>query len=171
MVPAATPTVALATPSTPPPRWRSTLVKKVCGPRACAQWGGGARGAPGRGGGRPGGAAARLGLGAARVTCRTRTFRALLALICCGICTARLSAPRATSGKDLDATNFEKEVLRDDQVWLVEIGSKMCGSCQQFEPTWQEVKKRMKRINTGQVNIDEPNGMKAAQRLGARRPL
>ena len=98
---------------------------------------------------------------------RAHDLHVLIMLLCCGICTPRLSAPRVTTGKDLDDTNFDKEVLRDDQVWLVEIGSKMCGSCKQFEPTWQEVKERMKRINTGQVNIDEPNGMKIAQKLGA----
>lgn len=43
----------------------------------------------------------------------------------------------------------------------------MCGSCQEFAPTWEKVEKSMRSIATAKVNIDEKGGMAVAQAMGA----
>jgi thioredoxin-like negative regulator of GroEL len=80
---------------------------------------------------------------------------------------------RGGGGRDdgtvsLDADNFEQLVAEDDGVWLVEIGSKFCGSCKQFSPVWKKLARAFKgRVNTGAVVVDEPKGMALATTLGA----
>lgn len=58
------------------------------------------------------------------------------------------------------------EMMEDDRVFMVEFYSGMCGSCQEFSPTWNKLEKAAKSIATAKVNIDEPEGMEFAQKLG-----
>ena len=67
---------------------------------------------------------------------------------------------------DLDPDNFQSTVLDDSRVWVVEFYSGMCGSCQEFAPTWERLEKSLKSVATGKVNIDTKPGMKIAESLG-----
>ena len=40
-------------------------------------------------------------------------------------------------GEPLDVDNFERVVVASHHVWVVEVMSGMCGSCQAFAPLWQ----------------------------------
>ncbi|RYG65603.1 hypothetical protein EON64_11585 [archaeon] len=68
---------------------------------------------------------------------------------------------------DLDPKKFQEEVVSDERVWLVEFYSPMCGSCQEFAPTWHKIAQKTKTMVKGQVNIDTKEGMDLAERLGA----
>ena len=59
-----------------------------------------------------------------------------------------------------------EEVLADERVFMVEFYSGMCGSCQEFAPTWAKLEKAAKNVATAKVNIDEEEGMKFAQKVG-----
>ena len=41
-----------------------------------------------------------------------------------------------------------------------------CGSCREFSPTWTKLENVAKNIATTKVNIDEPDGMEFAKKLG-----
>ncbi len=62
-------------------------------------------------------------------------------------------------------SNF-KEVMEDERVFMVEFYSGMCGSCREFSPTWTKLENVAKNIATTKVNIDEPDGMEFAKKLG-----
>ena len=62
--------------------------------------------------------------------------------------------------KNIDNKNFESVVKNTKEIWILEIGSKMCGSCSEFLPEFESVAKEMKSINFGATNIDDPEGMK-----------
>jgi thioredoxin-like negative regulator of GroEL len=71
-------------------------------------------------------------------------------------------------GMSLDVFNFESAVGSSKEAWLVEVGSAKCGSCLQFAPTWASIVQNFgTEVNMGAVNIDEADGMKLAQQLGA----
>ena len=62
--------------------------------------------------------------------------------------------------KNIDINNFDSEVKKSNEVWVLEIGSKMCGSCAEFLPEFESVANEMKSVNFGVTNIDNQNGMK-----------
>lgn len=68
---------------------------------------------------------------------------------------------------ELDATKFREEVVQDSRTWMVEFYSAMCGSCQEFSPTWKKIAQKAKSVMKGQINIDTPSGMQLADQLGA----
>lgn len=68
---------------------------------------------------------------------------------------------------EIDPEKFSEQVVGDDKVWLVEFFSSMCGSCQEFSPTWKKIVHKAKTVMKGEVNIDTPKGMALAQKLGA----
>ena len=71
-------------------------------------------------------------------------------------------------GVPLDVFNFEREVAASGEAWLLEIGSAKCGSCLAFAPTWASLVQNFgAEVNMGAVSIDEADGMKLAQQLGA----
>merc|ERR1712216_596742 len=87
--------------------------------------------------------------------------RALVALV------ALLALPLAfvASGEPLHIGNFQR-TLDADELWVVEIMSPMCGTCQSFAPAWQAfATKRGREVKLGQVNIDTDDGMELAQDL------
>ena len=70
----------------------------------------------------------------------------------------------------LDQDNFESIAAQDDRVWLVEVGSKFCGSCQAFAPTWEKLitsPALQGRVRVGVVVVDDPSGMALATKLNA----
>ena len=87
--------------------------------------------------------------------------RLLLALL------ALLALPLAivASGEPLHIGNFQR-TLDADELWVVEIMSPMCGTCQTFAPAWQAfATKHGREVKLGQVNIDTDDGMELAQDL------
>ena len=70
------------------------------------------------------------------------------------------------SGEPLHFGNFQR-TLDADELWVVEIMSPMCGTCQLFAPVWQGFHaKHGTKVKVGQVNIDTEDGMELAQDLG-----
>lgn len=87
--------------------------------------------------------------------------RALVALV------ALVALPLAVvaSGEPLHIGNFQR-TLDADELWVVEIMSPMCGTCQSFAPAWQAfATKHGREVKLGQVNIDTDDGMELAQDL------
>lgn len=68
---------------------------------------------------------------------------------------------------ELAPSAFETQVLKSDRVWVVKIYSAMCGSCQEFAPTWDKLKGSVDSVEFGELSIDQPEGMKIAEALGA----
>merc|ERR1719198_2632352 len=67
----------------------------------------------------------------------------------------------------LDKSNFDEHVASSKTVSMVEFYSEMCGSCQEFAPTWNKLAKNVAgQINTFKVNIDKPGGQALAEELG-----
>jgi len=89
-------------------------------------------------------------------------LRVLLALI------ALIALPTASlaSGEPLHIGNFQR-TLDADELWVVEIMSPMCGTCQTFAPVWQGFSaKHGTKVKVGQVNIDTEDGMELAVDMG-----
>ena len=69
------------------------------------------------------------------------------------------------SGEPLHIDNFQR-TLDADELWVVEIMSPKCGTCQTFAPVWQAfATKHGREVKIGQVNIDTDDGMELAQDL------
>lgn len=60
---------------------------------------------------------------------------------------------------EIDINNFENKINSSEEVWILEIGSKMCGSCTEFFPEYESVAKEMESVNFGMTNIDNSPGM------------
>lgn len=69
-------------------------------------------------------------------------------------------------GLGLNPNHFDSEVQGDDRVWVIEFFSKMCGSCQEFAPTWSKLKKKLPSFRVAEVDIDQKAGMQLAEKLG-----
>lgn len=67
---------------------------------------------------------------------------------------------------ELNPSGFDKEVLNDSNIWLVEFYSEMCGSCKEFSPTWDAITSKVKSLSCGKINIDDKFGTALAQKLG-----
>lgn len=72
----------------------------------------------------------------------------------------------AGTGTSLDSNNFKDTVTDSQNVWVVEFGSTMCGTCKEFMPTWEAVVGDTKNVKHGQVMIDGKEGMDLAMELG-----
>ena len=59
-------------------------------------------------------------------------------------------------------------IVNDEKVWLIEFYSPMCGSCKEFSPIWTDIESSLRnKINTAKINIDDKDGLKIAQDVGA----
>lgn len=57
---------------------------------------------------------------------------------------------------DLTPTNFDRLVVQDDAVWVVEFYAPWCGHCQSLVPEYKKVAKALKGVvKVGSVNADE----------------
>merc|ERR1712046_532258 len=90
----------------------------------------------------------------------------------CGRCivgAAILAASTLTgcAAAAIDGTNFKEKVADSNKVWMLEFYSDMCGSCQEFAPTWSEVDKLAQgKVETGKVKVDDSAGAELAEKLG-----
>ncbi|KAI4462352.1 protein disulfide-isomerase a6 [Holotrichia oblita] len=68
---------------------------------------------------------------------------------------------------ELTPTNFDKLVVKGDQVWIVEFFAPWCGHCQQLVPEYEKAANALKGvIKVGAVNADEHKEL--AGRYGVR---
>lgn len=59
-------------------------------------------------------------------------------------------------------------MVEDEKIWLIEFYSPMCGSCQEFSPIWKDLEDSLRgKISCGKVNIDDKEGLRIAQSVGA----
>lgn len=68
---------------------------------------------------------------------------------------------------ELTLDSFHSTVLQSDRVWVVKFYSAMCGSCQEFAPTWDKLKGSVDSVEFTEISIDKQDGMKLAERYGA----
>ena len=66
----------------------------------------------------------------------------------------------------LDEDNFDKEI-NSSKIWLVEVYSEKCESCQSFESTWKQLIKDIDYLKIGRINVDEMKGINVANKLNA----
>ncbi len=68
---------------------------------------------------------------------------------------------------NLNEDNFDQEVYKSNEVWIIEIYSEKCESCKSFEPTWKQLIKNVEYLNIGRINVDEMKGINAANKINA----
>jgi len=56
---------------------------------------------------------------------------------------------------ELTDSDFQKQVINSDEMWLVEFYAPWCGHCQQFKPSYEKAAKMLKGVvKVGAVNMD-----------------
>ncbi|XP_069831829.1 protein disulfide-isomerase A6 [Dendropsophus ebraccatus] len=80
------------------------------------------------------------------------------------ICSLFVAAQCVYSPSDdvvtLTPSNFQKEVLQSDSLWLVEFYAPWCGHCQRLTPEWKKAATALKGIvKLGAVDCDEHKSM------------
>ena len=56
---------------------------------------------------------------------------------------------------NLNKSNFENEVLKDEKIVLVDFWATWCGPCQMIAPVIKEIAEQNNKIKVGKVNVDE----------------
>ncbi len=64
--------------------------------------------------------------------------------------------------KHVDENNFEKEVLKNDKLILVDFYANWCGPCKMVAPILESISKEETGFDIAKVNVDE-NGQLAMQ--------
>lgn len=68
---------------------------------------------------------------------------------------------------DLTPSNFQREVVNSDEVWIVEFYAPWCGHCKNLVPEYQKAAQALKGVvKVGGVNADEHKSL--AQQFGVR---
>ncbi len=61
----------------------------------------------------------------------------------------------------LNNENFEKEVLKNDKVVLVDLYADWCGPCKMLSPTVEAIAEEEKEVKVGKLNVDENSDIAA----------
>lgn len=81
-------------------------------------------------------------------------FFPLIALCCFNYVTALYSSSDPVIV--LTPTNFDKQVLQDDSIWIVEFYAPWCGHCKNLVPEYNKAAKALKGIvKVGSVDVDQ----------------
>lgn len=61
----------------------------------------------------------------------------------------------------LNNENFEKEVLKDEKVVLVDLYADWCGPCKILSPTVEAIAEEEEEVKVGKLNVDENSDIAA----------
>ena len=80
----------------------------------------------------------------------------LICLLIALISTANAFYESASSKVEtLTAANFDKKVMKSDEIWFVEFYAPWCGHCKNLEPHWDTAARKMKGVvRFGAINVD-----------------
>lgn len=68
----------------------------------------------------------------------------------------------------VDDSNFQSLVKNSNDVYILKVYSDKCGSCKDFDKTWNAVVKKFgNQFKYGTINIEKKEGMKLAEKLKA----
>lgn len=67
---------------------------------------------------------------------------------------------------EIEASQFQKEVVQDHRIWLVKFYSSLCSGCKEFNPAWEKITAGTKYFRSGEVDVDVPEGTDLAKALG-----
>ena len=97
-----------------------------------------------------------------------RVVPALRRAVLCAVALVALAATGArASGEPIGQSDFQRKVLDNDYVWIVEYMGSRCGTCREMAPVWQAFfVKHMREVKVGQVSIDHEDGMELAEDQG-----
>ncbi|XP_011505126.1 PREDICTED: probable protein disulfide-isomerase A6 [Ceratosolen solmsi marchali] len=88
-------------------------------------------------------------------------------LMLLGIAGVQCMYPSDSDVIDLTMNNFDKRVLDDHSIWIVEFYAPWCGHCQQLKPEYEKAASALKGvIKVGGVNADEHKSL--GSRFGVR---
>merc|ERR1719299_210797 len=77
------------------------------------------------------------------------------ALMLC-LASSSLAMFAGTDVVELTPSNFQKEVMKSDALWIVEFYAPWCGHCQRLTPEYTKAAKALKGVvKIGAVNADE----------------
>lgn len=61
----------------------------------------------------------------------------------------------------LNNDNFEKEVLKEEKVVLVDLYADWCGPCKMLSPTVEAIAQEESKVKVGKLNVDENSDIAA----------
>ncbi|KAK4325614.1 hypothetical protein Pmani_003821 [Petrolisthes manimaculis] len=84
-------------------------------------------------------------------------MKILLAVLAALVVDGTLALYTPSSGViDLTSSNFQRDVVRGDEIWIIEFYAPWCGHCQQLVPEYQKAAQALKGVvKVGGVNADE----------------
>ena len=86
-------------------------------------------------------------------------MRNLILVLC--VCVLASAFYTANSGVHvLTDSNFNSEVVKSEDIWIVEFFAPWCGHCQQLKPEWEKAAKALKGIvKVGAIDLDQYKSM------------
>jgi len=91
----------------------------------------------------------------------------LLAAVCCLLHASLVSAGAGLYSPhdaviELTSNNFDRQVLKSNEVWMVEFYAPWCGHCKSLAPEWLKAAKALQGVvKVGAVNMDEHQSLGA----------
>lgn len=67
---------------------------------------------------------------------------------------------------EITTSNFDALVASDERAWVIEFGSKFCGSCKEFAPTFHAMADKYSSLKFGVCFVDGSSGMDLAKQFG-----